>query len=125
MDEAVEQQFPNRRFVTALIAELNPDTGQLRWVSAGHPPPLLIRDTRRARTLNGQPATPLGSGIAGSPPTVSQTSLEPGDLLLFYTDGVPDARDRDGERFGTEGRSRFIEREASAGRPAPETLRRL
>jgi hypothetical protein len=125
MDEAVEQQFPDRRFVTALIAELNLDTGDLTWVSAGHPPPLLIRDTRHARTLNGQPATPLGSGVGGSPPTVSQTSLEPGDLLLFYTDGLTDARDQDGERFGTEGLSRFIEREASAGHPAPETLRRL
>jgi Stage II sporulation protein E (SpoIIE) len=125
MDEAVEQQFPERRFVTALIAELNLDTGELKWVSAGHPPPLLIRHTRHARTLNGQPATPLGSGVGGSPPTVSQTSLEPGDLLLFYTDGVTDARDQDGERFGTEGLSGFIEREASAGQPAPETLRRL
>jgi serine phosphatase RsbU (regulator of sigma subunit) len=125
MDKAVEQQFPERRFVTALIAELNLDSGELSWVSAGHPPPLLIRDTRRARTLNAQPATPLGSGVRGSPPTVSQTSLEPGDLLLFYSDGVTDARDQDGERFGTEGLSRFIEREASAGQPAPETLRRL
>jgi serine phosphatase RsbU (regulator of sigma subunit) len=125
MDEAVEDQFPDRRFVTAVIAELNLDTGELRWVLAGHPPPLLIRQTRHARTLDAQPATPLGSGVRGSPPTVSRTSLEPGDLLLFYSDGVIDARDQDGERFGTEGLSRFIEREASAGRPAPETLRRL
>src|SRR4051812_18672832 len=43
MDEAVEEQFPDRRFVTALIAELNIDTGELSWLSAGHPPPLLIR----------------------------------------------------------------------------------
>jgi serine phosphatase RsbU (regulator of sigma subunit) len=125
MDEAVEEQFPDRRFVTALIAELNLDTGDLSWISAGHPPPLLIRHTRHARTLHAQPATPLGSGLRGSPPTVFQTSLEPGDLLLFYSDGLTDARDQDGERFGTEGLSRFIEREAAAGQPAPETLRRL
>jgi hypothetical protein len=112
MDAAVEHQFSDRRFVTALIAELNLDTGELTWVSAGHPPPLLIRGTRHARTLDGQPAMPLGSGIGGSPPTGSHTSLEPGDLLRFYTDGVTDARDQDGERFGTEGLSRFIEREA-------------
>jgi serine phosphatase RsbU (regulator of sigma subunit) len=125
MDKAVEHQFPDWRFVTALIAELNLDTGELKWVSAGHPPPLLIRDTRHARTLNGRPAAPLGSGVGGSPPSVSHASLEPGDLLLLYTDGVTDARDRDGERFGPEGLSRFVEREAAAAQPAPETLRRL
>ena len=125
MDQAVEEQFPDPRFVTALIAELNLDTGDLGWISAGHPPPLLIRHTRHARTLNAQPAPPLGSGLSGSPPMVSHTSLEPGDLLLFYSDGLTDARDPDGERFGTEGLSRFIEREAAAGQPAPETLRRL
>jgi len=125
MDEAVEEQFPDQRFVTAVIAELDLDTGDLRWVNAGHPPPLLIRHARHARTLNAQPATPLGMGLRASPPTVSQTSLEPGDLLLLYTDGLTDGHDQDGERFGTDGLSRFIEREASAGQPAPETLRRL
>jgi serine phosphatase RsbU (regulator of sigma subunit) len=125
MDEAVQEQFPDRRFVTALIAELHIDTGNLSWLSAGHPPPLLIRDNRRARTLDAQPATPLGIGVPSPPPTVSQTALEPGDLVLFYTDGLTDARDQDGKRFGTEGLSRFIEREAAAGQPAPETLRRL
>jgi serine phosphatase RsbU (regulator of sigma subunit) len=125
MNEAVEEQFPDRRFVTALIAELELDSGDLRWVSAGHPPPLLIRDTRRARTLQAPAAPPLGVGLPGRPPTISHTSLEPGDLVLFYTDGLTDARDQDGRPFGTEGLSGFIEREASAGHPAPETLRRL
>jgi serine phosphatase RsbU (regulator of sigma subunit) len=125
MNEAVEEQFPDRRFVTAVIAELDLDSGDLAWVSAGHPPPLLIRGTRRARTLHAPAATPLGVGLPGRPPTVSHTSLEPGDLVLFYTDGLTDARDQDGRRFGTDGLSRFIEREASAGHPAPETLRRL
>jgi len=125
MDEAVERQFPDRRFVTAVIAELDVDSGALSWISAGHPPPLLIRHTRHASTIDAQPATPLGSGLCGSPPTVSHISLEPGDLLLFYSDGLTDARDQDGERFGTEGLTRFIEREASAGHPVPETLRRL
>jgi serine phosphatase RsbU (regulator of sigma subunit) len=125
MNESVEEQFPDRRFVTAVIAELDLDSGGLSWVSAGHPPPLLIRDARRARTLQAPAAPPLGVGLPGRPPTVSRTSLEPGDLVLFYTDGLTDARDQDGKRFGTEGLSRFIEREASAGQPAPETLRRL
>ena len=54
------EQFPERRFVTALIARLDIDSGRLTWVSAGHPPPLLIRNGRRARPLETRPAPPLG-----------------------------------------------------------------
>jgi serine phosphatase RsbU (regulator of sigma subunit) len=125
MDEAVGEQFPDRRFVTAVIAELDLDTGQLSWVSAGHPPPLLIRDLRHSRTLSAKPATPLGAGLTNGAPTVARESLEPGDLLLLYTDGLTEARDQDGQPLGIQGLSRFVEREASAGQPAPETLRRL
>jgi serine phosphatase RsbU (regulator of sigma subunit) len=45
--------------------------------------------------------------------------------LLFYTDGLTDARGRDGVRLTLEAISELIEREASAGQTAPETLRRV
>ena len=125
MDEAVGRQFPEYRFVTALIAELDLDTGRLTWISAGHPPPLLIRGGRRARTLATQPAPPLGVDFAGDGPSVAEEPLEPGDLLLLYTDGMTEARGPDGSMFAVDGLSEFIEREASAGQTTPETLRRL
>ena len=40
MDDAVGDQFPDERFVTAVIAQLDLETGRLTWISAGHPPPL-------------------------------------------------------------------------------------
>lgn len=46
MDAAVAEQFPEDRFVTAIIAELDVANGRLTWISAGHPPPLLV--SRRA-----------------------------------------------------------------------------
>ncbi|MFL5581211.1 MAG: PP2C family protein-serine/threonine phosphatase [Gemmatimonadaceae bacterium] len=125
MDEAVRRQFPEYRFVTALIAELDLDTGRLSWISAGHPPPLLIRGGRRARTLPTQPAPPLGVDFAGDGPSVAEEPLEPGDLLLLYTDGMTEARGPDGSMFTIDGLSEFIEREAAAGQTTPETLRRL
>jgi len=125
MHEAVGRQFPDSRFVTALIAQLELDTGRLSWISAGHPPPLLIRGGRRARTLKTTPAPPLGVNSPGGAPTVAGESLEPGDLLLLYTDGLTEARDPDGEMFTIERLGQFIEREAAAGQTAPETLRRL
>ena len=125
MDAAVEEQFPDSRFVTALIAELELDSGRLTWISAGHPPPLLIRAGRHVSELQGRPAPPLGSGLGESAPTVMTDSLEPGDQLLLYTDGLIDARDRHGAPFTLEDVGRFIAREAGAELTAPETLRRF
>ncbi|UGS38142.1 PP2C family protein-serine/threonine phosphatase [Capillimicrobium parvum] len=126
MDAAVTHQFPDDRFVTALIARLDLRNGRLEWVSAGHPPPLVIRGGRRARTLVAPPATPLGVASPDGPgPRASEETLEPGDLLLLYTDGLSEARGPDGRRLTTDGLSEFIEQEVSSGHQAPEVLRRL
>jgi hypothetical protein len=124
MDESVGRQFPDDRFVTAVIAQLDLDSGALTWIGAGHPPPLVLRGARRARTLELSSVAPLGAGVPGTP-VIAEESLEPGDLLLFYTDGLTEARGPDGEPFTLDAISRFIEREAAAGQTAPETLRRI
>jgi hypothetical protein len=125
MDDAVGEQFPDERYVTAVIAQLDLEAGRLSWISAGHPPPLIIRDGRLSRTLTAPPAAPLGIPLDGPPPTVAEESLEPGDLLLLYTDGLTEARHPDGHMFTVLGLGEFVEREAAAGQTAPETLRRL
>jgi hypothetical protein len=125
MDHAVGDQFPGERYVTAVIAQRHLQTGRLTWISAGHPPPLIIRDSRLTRTLTAPPAVPLGIPLDGPPAVVGEEALEPGDLLLLYTDGLTEARHRDGRMFTITGLGEFIEREAAAGQTAPETLRRL
>jgi hypothetical protein len=125
MDAAVRDQFPGDRYVTAVIAQLHLETGRLTWVSAGHPPPLVIRHARLTRTLSAPPAAPLGIPLEGPPAELAEESLEPGDLLLLYTDGLTEARQRNGEMFTVPGLGQFVEREAAAGQTAPETLRRL
>jgi hypothetical protein len=124
MDAAITEEYRGQRFATAVIAQLDVPTGHLRWVNAGHPPPLVIRDGRRARMLSAPPATPLGVAL-GSRPDVAEESLEPGDMLLLYSDGLTEARRPDGELLGIDGLTEFIEHEAAARQPAPETLRRL
>ena len=126
IDAALLEQYPDRvRFVTALIAELELASGRLRWISAGHPAPLLLRDGRLNMTLDVAPAPPLGMRLAVTPPTEGQESLEPGDMVLLYTDGLSEARTPEGELFTVERLGQFIERQAASGLAAPEMLRRL
>ncbi len=120
MDAAVSEQRDNR-FVTGIITELDITTGRLWWISAGHPPPLLIRGSRLVKALELKPAPPLGIGAADAPPAVGEQWLEPGDRLLLYTDGLTEARRPTGEFFTVERLGQFIEREASSGHPAPES----
>jgi hypothetical protein len=120
--DAVASQFGVERFVTAVLAELDLDSGRLRWVVSGHPPPLLLRHGRFIKTLGGAVAPPLGvSGAVG----VAEEMLEPADQVLFFTDGVVEARSADGEFFGVDRLVDLVTRTSAAATPAPETMRRL
>lgn len=122
-DTALLEQFVDARFATAVLAELDVDTGVLRYLNAGHPPPLLLRDGRLIRELTGGRRMPLG--ISDPEAVLGEETLEPGDRLLIYTDGVTEARAADGQLFGRQRLVEFAERSADAGLPAPETLRRI
>nr|AKA59455.1 serine phosphatase [uncultured bacterium AR_456] len=124
IDEAVGQQFGHRNaFVTAVLAELDLDTGRLRYVNAGHPPPLVMRGGKMGRTLSAGRRLPLGLGPAEL--TVGEETLQSQDWLLLHTDGITEARDRSGTFFGEDRLTDFLRREAAAGHPPPETVRRL
>lgn len=60
VDAALLEQFHDMRFVTGVLAELNLDTGHLRYINAGHPPPLLLRHGRAVRALTGGRRMPMG-----------------------------------------------------------------
>lgn len=125
-DDLLTAQPGRTKFVTAVLATLNTDTGILQYLLAGHPAPLLVRQGRAVKELASPPRLPLG--LRGSPPdtlTVQRERLEPGDRLLLYSDGITEARDTHGEFFGEQRLVDFIERAELDRLPAPETLRRL
>ncbi len=62
IDETLLSQFGQSWFVTTLLAQLDLDTGELRWVNAGHVRPLLLRNGRVISELESIPAPPLGLG---------------------------------------------------------------
>ena len=86
--------------------------GSLEIVNAGHCPPLLIRGEKVTRL---EPSgTPLGMFCDGVY-RAEKFDLEPGDVLLVYTDGVSEARNREDEEYGEE---RVIESVSSPARPS-------
>ncbi|SEU30796.1 PP2C family protein-serine/threonine phosphatase [Nonomuraea wenchangensis] len=125
VDAAIRAQFVGR-YATGLLASLDLRTGLLRWVNRGHHPPLVIRGGRRVATLETVPVPdpPMGFGL-GVSRGLLRYQLEPGDRLLFYTDGIVEARSPDGEVFGLERFADFVVRHEADGVSAPETLRRL
>lgn len=109
--------------VTGVVAELEVSTGRVRYASAAHPPPLLVRDGHVVRTLSR--AGRGAFGLDEAELTVGEETLQPDDWLLLHTDGAVEARGHSGDPFGRHGLVDVLEREASAGLPVPETVRRL
>jgi sigma-B regulation protein RsbU (phosphoserine phosphatase) len=122
-DRYLAQEAPTEGFVTGAIARLDLPTGVLSYVNAGHPAPLLLRHGAVVKELDG-PRCPV-LGLAHDEIPVSEESLHPGDCVLFYTDGITEARDAEGRFFGLDGLIAHVQRSMAAGLPAPETVRRL
>ncbi|CAL9525840.1 hypothetical protein SUDANB105_03917 [Streptomyces sp. enrichment culture] len=100
MDEAVAHQFGPDHFVTAQMMRLDTTTGGMRWVNAGHPSPMLIRDHRVTRRLDAPTTLPVGLG--GAEPEVGELGLERGDRVLCFTDGLVEEHAVGEEQFGEE-----------------------
>jgi len=127
IDAELVEQFDDFRFVTGVLARLDLDTGRLRYLVAGHPAPVLLRDGRAVGSLDGARRMPFGRIASLAPQTaeLAEELLEPGDRLLLHSDGVIEARDGRGTEFGSARLVELAERTAADGLPAPETLRRL
>ncbi|HEY8621807.1 MAG TPA: PP2C family protein-serine/threonine phosphatase [Dermatophilaceae bacterium] len=123
MDGAITSQFGADLFATAQMGRLDVGTGHLEWVNAGHPAPLLLRDHRVVAELNSPTTLPVGFG--GATPVVTERTLEQGDRVLFFTDGVVE-EDRTGGSVSGETRLRnLIESVGDGHEPVQETVRLL
>jgi len=100
-NELIRSDSRSDQFITLFYAALDPEAATLRFVNAGHNPPMLVRcDPETIFTLRA-PGTVLGI-LDGIRLTEAETHFEPGDILLMYTDGVIDALNADSEEFGME-----------------------
>jgi sigma-B regulation protein RsbU (phosphoserine phosphatase) len=89
----------NGNFVTAIYAVYDAKKRTLTYVSAGHPPPRLVRGDKIIG-LDGETSLPLGIYHA-EPYQPHTVELQPGDYVVFYTDGIIEAFDPEGTAFGT------------------------
>lgn len=91
---------PANRFVTLFVAELDPRTGDLKYINAGHNPPLIGRSAGTIEQLSSG-GFPLGI-LPSAEFEVGETQLQPGEALVIYSDGVSEANNLKEEEFGME-----------------------
>jgi phosphoserine phosphatase RsbU/P len=97
---ACAHSLDGRRFTTAVLAEYEPATRRLSYVNAGHNAPILRRTNGDMEKLDIG-GVPLGIHAAADYES-SAKDLNPGDALIFFTDGVVEAFDENGTEFGNE-----------------------
>jgi len=103
----VSRHAPASRFITLFFAACDPATGRLVYVNAGHMPALLRRRSGVVEKLTG-------GGIAlgmfdSSRYEAHETVLEPGDVLVLYSDGVTEAEDHNGQPFEESGLEHVVD----------------
>lgn len=122
-DAAISSQFGPSSFVTGVIARLDVRTNTLTWVNAGHVLPMLVRNGSYGGPLSCKPSRPLGLG--GPVVEIAEHQLQSGDRVLFYTDGITEARSSDGSFFGDDRLADFLVRASLEQLPVHATVRHL
>ncbi len=116
----VYEASASNRYATFFFAAYDARTRRLECVNAGHNPPLLLRNGEVIRLEAGGPVVGL---LPFAPYAEQALTLEPGDLLLLYTDGISEAMTHDDEEWGEE---RMIQAATKArGEHADDVLRSL
>lgn len=113
---------PANRFVTLVWSVYDPETRTLEYVNAGHPAPILLRESDSGPALIeqlDQGGPPLGAFLTSSY-SQAEKKLKSGDLLVFYSDGLDEAENRDGEMYGED---RVIEVVRSRAGESSEVVR--
>jgi serine phosphatase RsbU (regulator of sigma subunit) len=97
IERSLGQQVPGGKFVTAIIAELPAEGTEMQLLNCGHPAPVLASGGQAGLAEPLEAALPLGLGHLTADERKEYTAVfGPGDSVLFYTDGISEARDRAG-----------------------------
>lgn len=114
VNEYLSENTPSNRFVTLFIGELEPQTGKLRFINAGHNPPIVARASGEIELLEAG-GLPLGL-MSFAEYESGEISLGHGDVLVVYSDGVSEANNIGDDEFGLDRLKNVIK--AHISRPA-------
>jgi serine phosphatase RsbU (regulator of sigma subunit) len=112
VNKYLAENIPPNRFVTLFYAELDPGSGALSFLNAGHNPPLIVH---AAGTVEQLAAGGLPLGIRPNAEyREGRTQLQLGDVLVIYSDGVTEAASPSGEEFGPTRLYEVVQRNVDA-----------
>jgi phosphoserine phosphatase RsbU/P len=100
INEYLAENTPANRFVTLFIGELEPETGYLKFINAGHNPPIIGRADGTIEQLSSG-GLPLGI-MPFAEYEIGHAQIDPGDVLVVYSDGVTEANNINEDEFGIE-----------------------
>jgi hypothetical protein len=123
IDRVMIEQFGHSHYVTGVIASLRTSTGELTWINAGHPEPMLVRDGSVIPTLHCAPSTPMGLG--GTVRQQQTITLQAADRVLVFTDGVIERRGEPAASPHLAPLTDLLLRATLDELAGPETVRRL
>jgi sigma-B regulation protein RsbU (phosphoserine phosphatase) len=113
----VAKHSPASRFITFFYGLYDPRTGVLQFVNAGHLPPVLLRANGQFdRTVAGSPGGLALGMFDHATYQTSQLTIEPGDVLVLYSDGITEAENPEGKAFEEAGLEAVLTR-VSSGDP--------
>lgn len=118
LNKATCAKCPSNRFITFFFCVLDTRTGDLAFANAGHNPPILVRKSGQSELLEG--GGPVLGILPIAPYREQHTRLEPGDMLVLYSDGVTEANNVNHDEYDEP---RFIEvLTATRAKPACEIV---
>ncbi|MBU1652410.1 SpoIIE family protein phosphatase [bacterium] len=100
INDLIYQNTPQEQYITFFVGIYDPDYSILRYVNAGHNPPILVHADGTDEELS-EGGLIIGA-IPGVPYQQGETRMAAGDTLLIYTDGISEAIDTDEEEFGED-----------------------
>jgi len=117
------ENSPTQFYVTFFLTDLDTGTGKLRYVNAGHIPPILYQRNTDTIARLEEGGTVLG--LFDNPPVPfneGDSTMEPGDILVIFTDGISEAWGEDEEEYGEDRLAELVRANATLSAPALETL---
>jgi sigma-B regulation protein RsbU (phosphoserine phosphatase) len=121
LNDFVHSSSAPNRFISCFICDLDMTTGQLRYVNAGHNPPIIFSKDGQVRRLD-----PTGFCLGMFPAVsydIAEVTVEKGETIVLYTDGITDTRDNTNQDFGENRLIGLLKKNAK--KPAAEIVSKV